>query len=149
MVEIRPAELADLDDLACLFDSYLQFYRRPSDLPAAAKFIGDRLMKQDSTIFVAIREDKPVGFVQLYPSFSSVLMRRLYILNDLFVSDDARHAGVATALIEAAENFGRQQNAVRLVLETEFSNNAAQKLYEKLGWDKDDLRYYYEKYLDA
>ncbi len=148
MVEIRPAELADLDDLTRLFDGYLQFYRRPSDLPAAAKFIGDRLMKQDSTIFVAVRDDTPVGFVQLYPSFSSVLMRRVYILNDLFVEEGQRHGGVGTALIEASEEFGRQQNAVRLVLETEFSNNAAQKLYEKLGWDKDDLRYYYEKYLD-
>lgn len=148
MVKIRPAELADLDDLARLFNGYLQFYRRPSDLAAAAKFISARLTKKDSVIFIAINGDVPVGFVQLYPSFSSVLMRPLYILNDLFVDDDARHSGVATALIEAAVQFGREQNAVRLVLETEFSNNAAQRLYEKLGWDKDDLRYYYEKYLD-
>lgn len=148
MVKIRPAELADLDDLARLFNGYLQFYRRPSDLAAASKFIGDRVMKRDSVIFVAIIDDVAVGFVQLYPSFSSVLMRRVYILNDLYVDESARHSGVATALIGAAENFGREQNAVRLVLETEFSNNAAQKLYEKLGWDKDDLRYYYEKYLD-
>ncbi len=148
MVTIRPAKLADLDDLARLFDGYLQFYQQPSDMAASSKFIGDRLMKRDSTIFVAVIDDKPVGFVQLYPSFSSVMMRPLYILNDLYVSESARHGGVATALIGAAEDFGRQQNAVRLVLETEFSNNAAQKLYEKLGWDKDDLRYYYEKYLD-
>jgi len=34
--------------------------------------------------------DQLMGFAQLYPSFSSVSMKRLWILNDLFVSSEAR-----------------------------------------------------------
>lgn len=144
-MEIRNANLSDLAVLATLFDAYRQFYQQEPDAASAMSFIRERLTREDSVIFLAFGADVPVGFVQLYPSFSSVAMRRLYILNDLYVSPEARKQGVATALINRSEAFAAEAGAVRLALATAFTNTAAQRLYEKLGWKKDELFFHYNK----
>jgi GNAT superfamily N-acetyltransferase len=87
-------------------------------------------------IFVALRDATVVGFTQLYPSFSSGALARIFILNDLFVDPSARHAGAGSALLGAAAAYGRRVGALRLVLSTEVTNMPAQSLYEKLGWTK-------------
>ncbi|HEY1015460.1 MAG TPA: GNAT family N-acetyltransferase [Herpetosiphonaceae bacterium] len=131
-----------LPAVAPLFDAYRQFYRQPPDLPAALEFLGQRLANRESVIFLALDGDEPLGFVQLYPSFSSVSLRRLWILNDLFVAPAARGRGAATALITQACDFARADGAKGLVLETA-ADNPAQQLYERLGWQRDTDFYHY------
>ena len=84
-----------------------------------------------------------LGFTQLYPSFSSVSTKRLWILNDLFVSDEARRFGVARALMEKARIFAIETDAKGLILETALDNEPAQALYESLGYTRDDEYYRY------
>lgn len=84
-----------------------------------------------------------VGFTQLYPGFSSVSMKRVWILNDLFVDEGYRGQGVAKSLMSAAENFARETECVRIVLATQISNVAAQSLYESRGYAKDEEFYHY------
>ncbi|MEM1081737.1 MAG: GNAT family N-acetyltransferase [Pseudomonadota bacterium] len=132
-----------------LFDQYRQFYRQRSDLPAARTFVHARMANQESVIFVAIDPPQALGFVQLYPSFTSVGMRRSYVLNDLFVAGSARSRGVAQALIQHSEQYARQQGAHHLVLETEVSNTRAQSLYEHMGWIKDTDHIHYGRLLDT
>jgi len=131
------ATLGDLDAVAPLFDAYRQFYAQAADLPGARAFIQARLTQRDSVIILAHHRAVPVGFTQLYPSFSSVAMARIFVLNDLFVLDEARRLGVARALIEGAARHGTDHGAVRLDLSTAHTNTAAQGLYESLGWQLD------------
>jgi GNAT superfamily N-acetyltransferase len=138
-VTVRQATVADLDQLAFLFDQYRQFYRRPTDPDGARRFLLDRFANCQSVIFLACAGGVAVGFTQLYPSFSSASMARIFVLNDLFVSPEARARGTGTALLEAAAEYGRRVGAVRLVLSTELSNTAAQQLYEKTGWHRDTV----------
>lgn len=84
-----------------------------------------------------------IGFVQLYPSFSSVSAGRVYILNDLFIAPEARRGLVATELMAAAAAFARVQGALRLSLSTGMSNLAAQSLYEREGWVRDEQYFRY------
>ena len=88
---IDQATPADLDQVAPLFDAYRQFYDCPPDLPLARRFIGERLQGGDSVIFLARDGPLPLGFVQLYPLFtsSSPVPGRLWLLNDLFVAPAA------------------------------------------------------------
>ena len=97
-----------------------------------------RLEQGDSAIFLTLDKSKALGFTQLYPSFSSIAMRPIWVLNDLFVVESARKMGVARSLLKEAERFARATNAARLVLATANDNRAAQALYEKLGWVKDE-----------
>src|SRR4030095_15059128 len=100
-MQIRAARPEDLPELARLFDAYRVFYRAPSALAAAERFLRDRFARGDSHLFVALspHEVKLAGFTQLYPSFSSVSMARIYVLNDLFVAPAARSGGVERALL--------------------------------------------------
>jgi ribosomal protein S18 acetylase RimI-like enzyme len=143
---ILQATLEHADLIAPLFDSYRQFYGQPSNLERGRTFIAKRLINRESVIFIAVDEasqKESLGFTQLYPSFTSVGMRRLWILNDLFVAESARGRGIATALMDKAAEYARQTAARGLILETAADNAEAQRLYEKLGWTRDELFYRY------
>jgi ribosomal protein S18 acetylase RimI-like enzyme len=144
MLTVRRAQLADVHAVAPLFDAYRQFYGKPADLELARVFITERLANGESTVFLA--EDckrGPVGFVQLYPSFSSVSAGRVFVLNDLFVAPEARRGNVARSLMHAAVEFGRRKGALRLSLSTAKTNETAQALYESEGWVRDEQYYHY------
>jgi len=108
----------------------------------------ERLTKNESVVFLATDPELGVvGFIQLYPSFSSTSMKRLWILNDLFVSPAARKHGVGEALLRRAEEFAGETNAKGLELETWVNNLPAQRLYEKCGWKRNEEFYQYTLYL--
>src|SRR3954451_2647604 len=101
---VRQGNPAGASLVGPLFDAYRQFYEQPSDPALARAFIGERLAHGESVIFLAERGDRPVGFVQLFPLFSSTAARprRLWLLNDLYVAPEARGSGVARALMQRA-----------------------------------------------
>ena len=140
---VRQATLLDLEQLAPLFDRYRQFYGRASDVAAVREFLLARFTGKESTLLIAHEDERPVGFTQLYPSFSSVSLARIFILNDLFVSEQARRNGVASALMSAAVKFASTLGAVRLSLSTAITNDAAQALYHSAGWKRDDQFFVY------
>lgn len=140
---IRKAELTDLDAIVPLFDAYRIFYGQTSDPEGAGKFLKERFLNHESIIFLAIDEDKAVGFTQLYPVFTSVGMKRAWLLNDLFVDASARKKGIATLLLERAKKHGRDTDSKWLLLSTGASNISAQSVYESNGWQRVS-DYYYE-----
>ncbi len=138
-VTVRQATIHDLDLVAPLFDGYRQFYGEPADLELARRFLRERLQHQDSIVLLAIDEEgRGIGFTQLYPLFSSVRAARTYLLNDLFVLPDARRAGVAVALMREATDLARAMGALGMSLSTAHTNTPAQRLYESLGWKRDE-----------
>ena len=143
-MRVRRASLADLDDLAPLFDGYRQFYGQRPDVAAARAFLAERLRRDESVIFVAYADDGALGFTQLYPSFSSVSVKRLWILNDLFVSPAARRGGVGRRLLERAREWAVETDAKGLTLTTALTNSAARSLYESCGWRLDDEFAHYQ-----
>jgi GNAT superfamily N-acetyltransferase len=133
-VTVRKATIHDLEAIAPLFDAYRQFYKQPSDPATATRFLAERIRHSESTILVAIDDGEVLGFVQLYPSFSSVSAARIYILNDLFVTAEARTRGVARTLLRSAAGFAKAAGAVRMTLQTELTNAPARALYDSEGW---------------
>ena len=134
--------------IAPLFDAYRQFYQQSADMPLALAFINERLTLSDSVIFIAQDEHgQAIGFTQLYPSFSSVSARRIWILNDLFVLPAVRGKGAAHQLLDTARDYAIATGAKRLELSTAH-DNPAQKLYESLGYERDNAFYHYSLALD-
>lgn len=143
-VQVTRATVDDIETVAPLFDAYRQFYQHPGDLDGARAFLAERLERGESVIFLARLDDgTPAGFTQLYPIFSSTSMRRAWLLNDLFVAPAARRAGVGRALLERAHVFARETNSKDLMLQTAVDNFPAQRLYESLGWQRDNDFYVY------
>ncbi|MDX1662065.1 MAG: GNAT family N-acetyltransferase [Gemmatimonadota bacterium] len=146
--EIERASREHLDALVPLFEGYRAFYGRERDPAAARAFLDERLESGDSVVFLARSDAGAVGFVQLFPSWSSVRMGRLWILNDLFVEPAARGRGVGRRLMERAREHAESTGAAGLVLETEKSNVSAAALYRSLGWEKERAFDRYELFLE-
>ena len=142
-LSIQRAGAEDAQAIAPLFNLYRQFYQQAPDEEGALHFITERLRNNESVIFMALEDEKAVGFTQLYPIFSSVSMKRSWLLNDLFVLDAVRGKGIATTLLDAAKAFGLETQSPWLMLQTAHDNHAAQALYEKNGWTKDEDYYVY------
>lgn len=140
---IIKAHIEHLELIVPLFDAYREFYGQPTDKDAAKQFLFERLKNKESIIFLALVDNLAVGFTQLYPSFSSVSLQPIYILNDLYVTKEYRKQGIGVALLNKAKELCREQKYKGLALQTE-TTNPAQYLYERLGWKKDpDLQYFW------
>ena len=136
ILDIRKVTRDDVALVAILFDAYRVFYKQTSDLQAAFNFLEQRTSKNESVIFVATIKGEAVGFIQLYPIFSSVSLQPAWLLNDLFVAENARKQGVAESLLQQAKQFGLETNAAYMLLQTAADNYKAQSVYEKNGWIK-------------
>jgi len=144
MNNTRKATIQDLPQLAELFDQYRVFYHKESDIPAAENFLKERIQDNDSKIFVAESEGDLVGFVQLYPLFSSTRMKRYWLLNDLFVNENYRGKAFSKELIEEAKELAKSTNAAGILLETGKSNDIGNKLYPSCGFELYDEVNFYE-----
>lgn len=142
-MQIIKANISQLAPLAALFDAYRQHYEQAPDLQGAKNYLAERFSNKDSEVFVAEEEGVLLGFTQLYPVFSSIGMKKAWILNDLFVDPAHRRKGVARALIAASRELGQETDARYVMLQTHITNTPAQALYEEEGFKRDDEFYYY------
>ena len=144
-ISVRQAVLSDLEELALLFDQYRQFQGQGSDLAAARSFLRERFDNGQSVVFICHHGTVPVGFAQLYPSFSSVALSRVFVLNDLFVHESGRRKGVASALVSAVESYAWSLGCSRITLNVARNNGSARQLYEARNWKQDEQFFMYHR----
>jgi GNAT superfamily N-acetyltransferase len=136
---------AHLDQLVDVFEEYRQFcgFERSQNMTKA--FLKKLICNEESTMFIAIdsEKDSVMGFVNLYPCYSSLALQRLWILNDLGVSSSYRGKGVSKALIQKVQEFAKETNAIRIELKTKLKNTTARSLYKSMGFTVDSDNVYY------
>lgn len=143
-ITIHKAQLSNLVKVSKLFDAYRVFYKQKSDLSLALDFLTQRLENSQSVIFYAKNDNNEYfGFTQLYPTFSSVGACSTWVLNDLFVTANSRGLGIGNKLLNKAKEFAEEQKSNGLALSTAKTNEKAQKLYESLGYEKDNEYLHY------
>lgn len=145
-LRVRRAQPADLDSVSALFDEYRRFQGCAGDSGAARAFIRERLQREDSLVLLAQSASAPVGFAQLYPSFWSVSLSPVVILNDLFVRESARHCGAASALLAAVARDASSIGAARVSLNVAHTNLSAQALSAARAWARDEEFFMYHSY---
>jgi GNAT superfamily N-acetyltransferase len=149
-VQIRVAEtLEDVSRVAPLFDAYRVFYREASNIHASHAFLAERWRRRETVLFFAAVDDVCAGFVQLFPSFSSVSIGVFWILNDLFVDPEYRKHGIGARLMQRAEQHARETGAVGLTLSTAVDNFTAQALYRSQGYALDQEFLVFNRYFKA
>ena len=139
-MRIIKATLEHLDLLAPLFVKYREFYGELPYPDSSRDFLEKRLTRDESVIYLAMPIDddrKVLGFCQLYPSYSSLSLKRVWILNDIYVAEDARRQLVADHLMRAAKKMAKDTQAVRMRVSTSSNNEVAQKVYESIGFRED------------
>jgi GNAT superfamily N-acetyltransferase len=149
MPVIERATIDDLPKLLPLVAAYRRFYRQESDPGAERDFVARRLADGSSIAFVAFAEGRrAIGFVQMFPTYSTVRLGPALILEDLFVEPSARGAGAGALLLERAITHAREIGATGMFLETAIDNASAQRLYERAGWLRENRFYKYNAPLD-
>jgi GNAT superfamily N-acetyltransferase len=141
---IRQAIESDVDAVAEIVKRYRDFQGVTSqDMAHIQAFIRERIVSSESVILIAIHEKSNVivGFAQLYPTFSTVSLRRQWLLNDLYVDKEERNSGVGSALMEAIKERFRGK-AKGFILVTEKTNIEAKRFYNKHGWKTDHFDFY-------
>jgi len=142
MISIHRATVSDVDDLVGLVESYRAFYKQAVN-PATRDYLVQRIERDEAVIFLATYNDdfnnSPAGFTMMYPTFSTVSLSHIWLLNDLFVDDKYRGHGIASQLMDVAEQAARAAGATRLFLRTAHDNTPAQTLYEARGWVQDSV----------
>jgi ribosomal protein S18 acetylase RimI-like enzyme len=141
---IRQMRTDDLDELVPLFDRYMVFYEKPSAPERYRAYLSERLARDEAVVLGFFNDDgRLLGFVLNYFSFSSVSQGGIVVLNDLFVIPDERGRGIGEALIRRVWELARERGAVRVDLGTAKTNVAAQRLYERLGFVRDNEFFVY------
>jgi GNAT superfamily N-acetyltransferase len=105
-----------------------------------------RLERNESVVYLAWEQGTAIGFAQLYPSFSSVSLAPVVILNDLFVQESGRGKKVGSALLDAIEAHAWAFGAARVTLNVARLNTAAQAVYEARGWVRDQQFFMYQRF---
>lgn len=139
-MRIIKATLEHLDLLAPLFVRYREFYGQLPYPDSSRAFLEKRLKRDESVIYLALPDNdstRLMGFCQLYPSFSSLSLKRVWIVNDIYVAEDYRRMLVADNLMREAKKMARETHAVRLRASTSNDNEVAMKTYESMGFRPD------------
>jgi ribosomal protein S18 acetylase RimI-like enzyme len=145
-VKILRAQLSDVSAAAPLFAAYREFYGAAYDVEAAAGFLASRLARDESVVLLALDDTgTAVGFCQVYPAFSSIRLAPIWILNDLFVAEPARGSGAVDALLDTAASSALAAGAVAIELSTAHTNTRAQAVYDRHGYELDEVYRSYEK----
>lgn len=144
---LSPIGLDDIEELLPLFLGYRVFYKREKLPEESRAYMRARFGAGDYVGFLARLDGKAVGFAILSATFSSGVMKRIWLLNDIFVEPSVRKAGVGAALMKRVDEFGRESGAGRLDLFTAQDNKTAQSVYERAGWKRDTVFFRYQKTL--
>ncbi|MDX6278014.1 MAG: hypothetical protein QOJ72_2142 [Nocardioidaceae bacterium] len=140
------AQAADVAVAAPLFAAYREFYGEPYDVEVSAAFLTERLTHDESIVLLARDDDgSAIGFTQIYPIFSSTRLSRVWLLNDLFVSPDARGSGAVDALLDTVTALAKDAGVTAIELATAHTNLRAQAVYERSGYLLDEVFRTYER----
>ncbi|MBN1528576.1 MAG: GNAT family N-acetyltransferase [Thermoleophilaceae bacterium] len=139
--EIGIVEEGDLEELLPLMRAYCDFYEvgpSDADLLAMSRVLIDDPERQGLQLIARDADGEAVGFATIFWTWSTLTAARLGVMNDLFVSPEARGTGLADALIEACAGQCRRRGVESLEWQTASDNHRAQAVYDRVGGDRSD-----------
>jgi GNAT superfamily N-acetyltransferase len=139
MIEIERAGSSDAVEIAPLFDAYRAFFTGGEDLETSSHFLARRIETEESVVFIARQNRRAVGFIQLYPLWSSWYCRRIWFLSDLYVAEDARRHGAGRLLVERVKSFAGETSASSVMVELPLREPHLREFYSGLGFHEDDV----------
>jgi GNAT superfamily N-acetyltransferase len=136
-VTIARATVLDLEAVAPLFDAYRSFFAGTGDSARSRRFLYERLDAGDSIVFVARSGESAVGFIQLYPLWSSWYCARIWFLSDLYVREASRKHGVGRRLVERAVEHAVATGSSSVMVELPHREPHLRQFYARLGFHGD------------
>lgn len=142
-LKIKTCNINDLDRLVPLFDDYRQHFKQASSPVAIEAYLKERIEAEQAKIYLAHTDQEVHGFVVLYPSFSSIGLAPIWILNDFYLKSGNQKRLMAKQLLDKICEDCRDSGVIRIELTTRKENPKLHRLYKDYGFEKD---YKYDHY---
>lgn len=143
---IQRANIEHIEQSAQLLIKFQEFYNITSSIKDVENFLQKQIQSEKSIIFLAYLKENlntAIGIAHLSPIFNTLLLNKIWILNDLYVDVSSRNFGVSKMLLEESAKFAKNDGASYLELKTEHTNMLAKHIYEKFGFQPDLEHIYY------
>ena len=141
MAAISTVGEGDLAELLPLMRGYCDFYSvSPSDaglLGMSRTLIADP-EHEGFQLIARNGAGRAIGFATVFWTWATSSASRIGVMNDLYVAPDARGSGTADALIADCATRARDHGATSLDWQTANTNLRAQKVYDRVGGERDD-----------
>jgi GNAT superfamily N-acetyltransferase len=139
-LQIAPIEAAGFECLLPLIAAYQRFYEVEEIDEERNRAFFRRFLapSEDGLLLGAHGGGELLGYACLYWHFSSTKAVETVLMNDLFVTEEARGRGVGRALIEAGAAVARDRGAAQLEWATAPDNHTAQRLYDSTGAERSE-----------
>lgn len=130
---VRMASSDDAPALNEMIAAFAAYERLPNHSTVAS--LHQELTRPDKVIEVAIAflDGRPVGFAVFFQSYSTFLARRGLYLEDIYVREDQRNKGIATALLRHLARIAVERDYGRVEFSVLLWNTVAIEFFEKLG----------------
>ena len=151
-IEIRPAALEDLDTLVDIYLSSAahhvaldpDYYRVPDRAGAIERLRGILEDERQTWGYLAAavggRIVGSVSIALLSPPTAGSMMAPVPTAEiGIAVLEEARDAGIGTALMAAAEAWAAERGIRAIILDMSVRNTGAQRFYERLGYETNGL----------
>jgi GNAT superfamily N-acetyltransferase len=131
---IRPADPADAELMFSMIVALATYERAPDQVTGSSELLATALFGPDPTAeaLVAELDGTPVGFALFYRTFSTWECRSGIWLEDLFVPEEHRGAGVGFALLRELAGITVSRGYTRLEWAALDWNEPALRFYERL-----------------
>ncbi len=134
------------NDIPAISELYREQFREMAKLmpdfikegDQSTEFIENIISGEECDILVYEDNGNVVGFILLQakerPDFDFMIQGKYCYIMDVIVTESHRNKGFATALMNSAKEWAKEQNCTLINLDVLVNNHGAIKLYEKLGF---------------
>ncbi|MBY0450486.1 MAG: GNAT family N-acetyltransferase [Cyanobacteria bacterium] len=142
-IELLHLDKTSMDWWADLVHEYRQSLGLASNIHEVRHFVFTRMTLEDSLVYIAADEQEPMGFIQLYPSFSTAQLESMWYLHDIYVRPTHRQKGVAKLLLARAIDFARERGDCAICIPVQPNNQEAISLCQAAGFHIDSTMTHY------
>jgi len=139
-LEIASISSGEFEELLPLIAAYQRFYEVEDIDEERNRTFFRRFLapSEDGLLLGARHEGRLVGYACLYWHFSSLEAVESVLMNDLYVTEEARGEGVGRALVEATAEVARERGVPFVEWSTAPDNHTAQRLYDSTGAERSE-----------
>lgn len=145
-ISVRPIGRNDFEAWKPLWDGYNAFYGRSGETaldPRITETTWERFFDDDEPVYALVAESSGeiLGIVHYLFHRSTISIKPVCYLQDLFTAETARGKGIASALIRAVYEGAQARGASRVYWQTHNTNATARRVYDKLAEDSGFIVY--------
>ena len=137
-----PKHASDIVNIVDLFARDPMGQNEPLEEEVLADMIDEMKKVPTSMTYIAYLNDKAMGIVTCFIGFSTFTASKVFKIHDVAVHPDARGMGIGTRMLIKIGEEARKLDCTKVTLEVR-EDNPARRLYEKLGFEYGDPKWFF------